>query len=64
MSTRIPTTAVRHSCSCGRLLAVQIASRLIIKHHAARSIAGGGARIVCAGCKRSSTFTDLSITRP
>ncbi len=63
MSARIPTSAIRHSCSCGRLLGVQIALRFIVKHRSARLIPGG-TRIVCGGCKRPSTFTDLSITRP
>jgi hypothetical protein len=64
MNTRIHTTAVRHSCVCGRLLAIQIAHRLIIKHRSARSLAGGGARLTCGGCKRPSTFTSFDIRKP
>jgi len=62
--SRLATTAVRHTCVCGRLLAIQIQSRLVLKHRGARDLAGGGARIVCSGCKRSRTFTTLEITRP
>jgi hypothetical protein len=64
MSIRIPTTAIRHSCVCGRLLAIQISHRLILKHRTPRNLAGGGARLTCDGCKRASTFTSFDITRP
>lgn len=63
MSTRIPTSPIHHSCACGRLLGIQIALRLIVKQRPARAIPGGGARIVCARCKRPSTFSNVSITR-
>ena len=64
MPTRISTSALRHTCTCGRLLGIQINQRLILKHRGARDIAGGGARVVCARCKRLTTFTAFEITWP
>jgi hypothetical protein len=64
MSTRTPPSRIRHTCSCGRLLGIQIADRFIIKHRGAKLVTGGGARVVCDGCKRARTFTTFDITRP
>ncbi len=63
MSTRIPTSALRHTCSCGQLLGISINQRFFIKHRGARSVTGG-ARVVCDRCKRATTFTQFEITRP
>jgi hypothetical protein len=53
------TIHLRHSCTCGRLLGIQIGRAVHIKHQKIHIIVDGSARITCGRCRRATTLAPV-----